>query len=263
MSDQIAAKYIAEEHVQAFKNAARRWSVWILVRGSNPNSKQYIGRPGYVPKRLDCKAKTAKLDQPPYRLAGLVASPEIHPQAFGGRDVSKEWRQFQQYLYVPAAGENRMYLPQGKPYTLELDRNHQHYGCVIFTKYGLSTDKNYIYGDYDLYGIVSEKDPANNVFVEETRLHSDMPHNRGPELFDVQHFLNRQLGVPMILHGSQEKYSEHTDEDILVFWPDGATVTEAKGRNEIEQLYQTTFQGRLPHGKGTPSQSHTGQWKRV
>lgn len=263
MSDQIAAKYIEPDHIQAFKDAAKRWAVWILVRGSNPASRQYIGKAGYVPKRLDCKAKTAQIDLPPYRLAGLVASPETHSQAFAGRDVSKEWRQFQQYLYIPAPGENRMYLPPGKPYTLETNSKHVHFGCVIFTKYGLITDKNFIYGDYDLYAIVSEKDPANNIFVEETRLHADMPHNRSPELFDVQHFLNRQLKVPMILHGTQETYSEHTEDEIVVFWPDGQTITEAKGKGEIEQLYATTFQGRRPHGKGTPTQPHTGKWKRV
>jgi hypothetical protein len=261
--DPIAAKHIAPEHIPAFQKAAKRWAVWILVRSSNPASRQYIGKPGYVPKRLDCKAKTAKIDRPPHRLAGLVASPEIHPLAFGGRDVLKEWRDFQKYLYVPVPGQPRMYLPAGKPYTIESDRRHVHYGCVIFTRYGLSTDKNFIYGDYDLYAIVSEKDPTNNVFVEETRLHADMPHNRSPELFDVQHFLNRELGVPMILHGTQETYSEHTEDEIVLFWPDGVTITEAKGKAEIAELYKTTFQGRQAHGKGTPTQPHKGQWKRV
>jgi hypothetical protein len=263
MSDQIAAKYVDPGHVQAFKQAAKRWAVWILVRGSNAASRQYIGLRGYVPKRLDCKAKTAKIDLPPYRLAGLVASPEVHPLAFAGRDVSAEWGQFQKYLYIPGPGEKRMYLPSGKPYALEPDPKHMHYGCVFFTKYGLITDKNFIYGDYDLYAIVSQKNPSNNIFVEETRLHPDLPHNRSPELFDVQHFLNRQLQVPMILHGSQETYSAHTEEDIVIFWPDGETITEAKGKAEIEQLYATTFQGRQAHGKGTPTLPHMGKWKKV
>jgi hypothetical protein len=263
MSDQIAAKYIAAEHVQAFKSAAKRWAVWILVRSSNPESHKYIGKPGYVPKRLDCKAKTAQIDRPPYRLAGLVASPDIHPLAFGGRDVSNEWLQFQPYLYIPEPGQKRTYLPAGKPYTLEMDANHVHFGCVIFTKYGLITDKNFIYGDYDLYAIVSEKDPSNNIFVEETRLHPNMPHNRSPELFDVQHYLNRLLRVPMILHGTQETYSLHTKDDVVIFWPDGATITEAQGKDAIEQLYKTTFQGRRAHGKGVPAQPHKGKWKRV
>ena len=52
----------------------------------------------------------------------------------------------------------------------------------------------------------------------------------------------------MILHGSQEKYSAHTDEDIVVFWPDGQTITEIKGRNEIERMYRDTFEGRMAKG---------------
>lgn len=257
----IAENYVHPGHVRAFQEAARRWKVWILVRQSNPASRRYMGLPGYVAKRLDCKAKTAKRDVGPYKLAGLVADPTIHPNAFAGRDVSKEWRDFQPQLYKPAPGERRMYLPAGKLYTVQLDPNHKHYGCVAFTSYGLSTNLNYIFGDYDLYGIVSQADPANNVFVQESRI--GQPHNRGPELFDVQHFLNKRIGIPMILHGSQEKYSPHTGEDIVIFWPDGRKVTEAKGGEEIRKLYETVFQGRQAAGKGAAAQAHRGRWRRV
>ncbi|MBI1358433.1 MAG: hypothetical protein GC160_29200 [Acidobacteria bacterium] len=268
MSVAIAENYIAAEHVAIFQEAARRWDVYILVRQSNAASKEYIGQAGYTPKRLDCKAKTAKEDLPPYRLAGLVVNPHIHPDAFRGRnldDVKQTWDSFaEKYLWAPGEGEQpRLYLPQGKLYTLQLDKAHKHYGCAAFTKFGLATRLEYIYGDYDLYGIVSAQDPSNNVFVQEFRLHQGLHHARGREFFDVQHYLNRRMGVAMVLHGSQEKYSAHTDEDIVVFWPDGRTITECHGLAEIEALYREQFQGRKTGGKGMPTQPHFGQWKRV
>ncbi len=267
MMHQIASQYIHEDHIAVFQEAAKRWDVYILVRQSNAASKDYIGLPGYVPKRLDCKAKTAKVDAPPYRLAGLVVSPHIHPRAFAGRnleDVKQTWDGFaQKYLWEPAEGEKRTYLPQGKHYRVELRQDHQHYGCAIFNKSGLTTHIAYIYGDYDLYGIVSAKDPANNVFVEEFRHHEGLRHARGQEFFDVQGFLNRRMGIPMVLHGSQEKYSPHTDENIVVFWPDGVKITECLGLAEIEKLYEEEFQGRKVGGPGAPTTPHFGHWQRT
>ena len=65
-----------------FLEAARQFQIWILVRRTNRASLEYVGRPGYTPKRIDCKAKTADIDIAPYRLAGLVVDPGIHPKAF-------------------------------------------------------------------------------------------------------------------------------------------------------------------------------------
>jgi len=55
-----------------FLEAARQFQIWILVRRTNRASLEYVGRPGYTPKRIDCKVKTADIDSAPYRLAGLV-----------------------------------------------------------------------------------------------------------------------------------------------------------------------------------------------
>jgi len=65
-----------------FLEAARHFQVWILVRRTNVASLQYIGQPGYIPKRIDCKAKTADKDVPPYKLAGLVVDPNLQGNAF-------------------------------------------------------------------------------------------------------------------------------------------------------------------------------------
>jgi len=65
-----------------FLEAARQFQIWILVSRTNRASLEYVGRPGYTPQRIDCKAKTADIDIAPYRLAGLVVDPGIHPKAF-------------------------------------------------------------------------------------------------------------------------------------------------------------------------------------
>src|SRR5579864_7901643 len=57
-----ASDYMRDLDIQTFKAAAKLYNVWILVRESNPAARQYIGVKGYSPKRLDCKAKTAKRD---------------------------------------------------------------------------------------------------------------------------------------------------------------------------------------------------------
>jgi hypothetical protein len=65
-----------------FLSAASHFRVWILVRRTNRASLSYVGQPGYTPKRIDCKAKTAAYDRLPYRLAGLVVDPYTHPGVF-------------------------------------------------------------------------------------------------------------------------------------------------------------------------------------
>ena len=40
-----------------------------------------------------------------------------------------------------------------------------------------------------------------------------VPNCRGREFFDVQNMLNRRMGVPMVLHGAQEKFATEVAED--------------------------------------------------
>lgn len=61
---------------------------------------RFYGLPGYYPKPLNIKAKTATTDVGNYQLAGLVASPEIHPTAFGGRDFSDVIRLWEKSLPI-------------------------------------------------------------------------------------------------------------------------------------------------------------------
>jgi len=245
--------------IAACREAAKFHQVYILVRRTNPKSIQYIGSPGYVAKRLDCKAKTA--DKPvtlsgglQKEVAGLVVDPTLegfHAAFKPGKliEAQEEWRKFKP-LVAPAmlTADGKLaytYMPKGKYYAVQLDKNHKHYGCVMFSQSSLLSAAKYIHGDYDLYDIVPVANPEENIVYQGRRL--DVPHNRGKRFFDVQHFLNRKMGAPLVLHGSQAKWKDHTNEPIDIFCPNG-DVREASNITQIQQLYQAVFKGRQPYG---------------
>jgi hypothetical protein len=269
-----AIDYMRSLDVQAFVTAAGRFKVWILVRRSNVAAKDHIGKPGFSPKRLDCKAKTADKNAQlgilgEKKTAGLVVDPTIPGMETAFEKSTKHsnavriWREsFQNMCYFPQPGDQpRTYYPQGKLYTVQSDQKHPRYGCVMFSSGSLVSAGSYVHSDYDLYAIVPEDDPTTNVRVKEKRL--GMSHSRGREFFDIQHFLNRTMGVAMVLHGDQEKYSDDTDDKVDVFWPDGRPPTEAYGASQIRSLYETTFKGRQMFGPGAKPQPYFGQWEQV
>lgn len=263
MPDTPAIADAMRKYRQAFSAAAKWFNVYILVRRTNQMSLQYVGKPGFVPKRLDCKAKTADCDyvHPQYgpkMVAGLVVdSTTTGRDAFtSGRkydSATLEWRGFAATMLDPAVltleGQKAVtYVPNGKFYFVDLNPASARFGCVKFTSGSLLTAGKYIHGDYDLYGIVRADDPSRNVGVTETRL--GQKHVRSPEFFDVQNYVNRLLGVPMVLHGAQEGYgAEHSDEGVDVFTPDGK-MFGAENKAEIARLYATTFTGRQLFTKG-------------
>jgi hypothetical protein len=270
-----AHDYMRPVDVHAFQCAAKFYKVWILVRASNPEARKFIGIPGYVPKRLDCKAKTADRDVTvpgvpgKAQTAGLVVDPLLDDMAMreafaDSADHARAvgyWRMFESHCYIPKPGEKLLWYPGGKFYSVQRDRTHPHYGCVMFSSSSNAAAGSYIHSDYDLYGIVRADDPEANVRVKETRL--GQPHNRGRELFDIQHFLNKRMGVAMILHGEQEKFSDDMDDELDVFWPDGEKVTTEKGATAIHRLYRTTFKGRRLYGRDGDPRPLFGLWETV
>lgn len=266
--------FMRTQDVAVFRAAAKHFDLWILVRRTNPAALPYIGLNGYVPKPLDCKAKTADRnvivpDQTAAKkTAGLVVDPTLpgFETAFDksgkAHSAAAEWANFKKLVYAPAPGAaTRVYLPMQQPYYVQRDIDHRHYGCVMLTRSLLATAGTCIHGDYDLYAIVPNANRAENVFVNEKRF-GDVPHARGPEFLDVQMYLNRGIGSPMVRHGDQEKYAGHSDEDIDVFHPDGVTITELLGRESIQWFYDEVF-GRKPAAKGAAAQPHTGLWKKI
>ncbi|MCP5119523.1 MAG: hypothetical protein GY953_52655 [bacterium] len=269
-------KHMRAVDVTAFQNAAERYGAYILVRRTNTSALKYIGKLGFLPKRLDCKFKTADTDFSHagvgrvLNVSGLVVNPLMDAEfakAFGPKkfQVSSElWRRYSHQVVAElpthddAGNRNYVYFPGGKLYSVDSNRNSAFFGCVMFSSSSLASAASYIHADYDLYGIVPADNPAQNIAVRETRL--GQPHSRGRLFFDVQHAVNRAMGVPMVLHGSQEKYTEDMDDQIDVFYPDGKTVMCCSGVPDIERLYQTEFRGRKMFSSSTQVRELHGNW---
>lgn len=271
-SNKEVYKYMPAKHVVAFLRAAGFFKVWILVRRGNAESLQWVGKDGYVPKPLDCKAKTA--DRPDTGCSGLVASPELKADAFLPLKLKKakeEWAKFADKLYTFDPGNPRKNLEAdraGKHYTLQLDKSNRHYGCVLF-KPVFRAQAEYLHADYDLYAIVPSADPTLNKFVQETGF-GDAPHSRSQNLYDVQYFF-KAAGIregedfcsPMIRHGEQETFKTDWNDTLDVFWPDGKTITALDGSIAIQDFYRTTLKGRQQVGDNAVIVPWGDKWKRT
>lgn len=250
-------QHMRPKDIQAFRETAKLYKVYILVRRTNRASVRYMGAAGYVPKRIDCKAKTADLDIlvpgiGPKEVAGLVVDPTLDgfgaafatPQKYAG--ALREWTKFAKLLptaAVTAPGSGYTYIPEGGVYAVQLDPAHKHYGCVLFSAFSLISAGKFIHGDYDLYDIVPANNPTRTGAFKSEML--GQSHHRDRDLFDVQHALNRRMGMAAVLHGSQAQFAaEHSDEPVDVFFPDGVTVKEIANRAALEALYAGEFGGR-------------------
>jgi len=263
---------IRSSDMQVFRAAAKHFRVYILVRATNAASLSYIGMAGFSAKRLDCKAKTADksvvVQGRTREIAGLVVDPNIvGPLAFDGDKFQKalrEWTEFEPLVCRSFWQDGRRaltYFPGGKVYGVQLDPESPRYGCVLFASSSLVSAATYVHGDYDLYAIVRADKPGETLLVKDEML--GFKHFRSKELLDVQIFINKRIGRPMILHADQEKYSAHTDETVYAFFPDGTTVRELSNLAEIEGFYLTELQGRKTGGKGATLEPAEGLWKRV
>ncbi|MGA2096671.1 MAG: hypothetical protein ABSH39_10265 [Candidatus Acidiferrum sp.] len=211
-----------------FLEAASHFQVWILVRRTNVASLKYIGKPGYTPKRIDCKAKTADLDEVNWKLAGLVVSPIVHPKSFMPTKVKK----------AKEAWEAMSSL-MGSVYTVDMDKKSRHYGC-------LKLGSCYIHGDYDLYDIIDIKQAHRNLALVETLL--GQPHRRGAKVLAVQTFINNRIGSPMIQHGGEAQYADHSEQSIDAFGPNGEDVT-ILNEFSVRGWYEKVFEGRQTLGQ--------------
>jgi hypothetical protein len=270
-----ASDYVSHDHVAVFRAAARHFNVFIAVRQTNAHSLPYVTRPGYAAKRFDCKAKTAKgdvvLKGRPRKTAGLVVDWDVmgdqRAVAYGDglREAEKAWKAFSSYhvkgIHDEYGKPRYTYVPGGKLYWTQEDPASAHYGCVQFASSSLITAGVYIHGDYDLYAIVPADARSQTTYIVNPGWGNiEMPHARGKELYDVQIYINSHCGRPMVLHGDQEKYKAHEDDNLVVFFPDGVTEREYRGKAAIETLYRTVFEGRKT---GTPMEPREMGWRTV
>lgn len=263
-------QFIRSKDVAVFKRVAKRFNVYIAVRRTNPASLPYIEKAGYEPKQLNCKFKTADKDAVVEgrhsRVAGLVVDPSQPgmQQAFKSpqkhRKAMEIWRDYGP-RFVWQEGDP---VTSGKPYLVDRDPTSPHFGALKSGFYHSRRSAKFIHGDYDLYDIVKADDPAKHIVVRETRYDwsgdKGVPHVRVPEFMDIQNNLNNGFGVPMVRHGSQAGFSDYTEDDIDVFFPDGATVKACLGEGQIRALYQREFKGRSHIHKDAPVRPHTGLW---
>jgi hypothetical protein len=209
---------------QVFLDAARHFQVWILVRRTNRASLEYIGKAGFVPKPIHCKAKTADENLGRYMLAGLVIDPTGREGAFKPeryQDAVKCWKHTQQLL--------------GTVFTVDQDASSVRCGCLMM-------QRNYIHGDYDLYDIIDITQAHRNLAAVEVLL--GQPHRRGPMVLRVQEFVNSRIGSPMLQHGADAQFlGEHRSEPIDAFGPGGEDVT-ILNQFSIKAWYKDRFGGR-------------------
>lgn len=221
-----------QQHKDIFSKAAKG-KFWILVRVTNKHSLPYIGNPLYSPKRMDCKAKTADKDVGNLKLKGLVASPKIHPTAFGPDKLTETlslWTKMQ-------INENNDPAFANLPYKVDLNRNSKHYGCLMY-------HEKYIHGDYDLFDIIDVNQLQRNL-----ALHIDEGgriHRMGANFKKIQDFVNAEIKTDMIQHGGEAQFRSWesvSEQYIDVFGPNGEVFTIIN-KFSLISWYNNQFKGR-------------------
>jgi hypothetical protein len=108
------------EHVEELAKHCQKKERMVVVRVSNEDALKFQGRKGHLPKPLDVKLKTAKGEDYPESIRGLVVRP---------KEPMKDWEK-----------ENMDYL-----------LSHDYY----FDKNGVLRDPNHnvFYGDYDVQSV--------------------------------------------------------------------------------------------------------------
>jgi hypothetical protein len=203
---------------RVFAEAAKKFQVWLLVRQTNQASWKYIGLPNYFPKPITCKAKTADIDALPgaggqrsrYDTAGLVVDPTVHKNVFSGAKATGALRLWNDFKadYLGARGSD---------YQVDSDPKSRHFGCVQYKG-------KYLHGDYDLYDIIVVGHVRANLAVVGTR--DGAPDFRPARLLPIEDFVNGRIGTEMVHHGGQFQYSEHTNDVVEIFGPNGESAVE-------------------------------------
>jgi hypothetical protein len=165
-----------DDHRDVFFKTADQCRCWIGVREPNPLADQWIGKAGYVPKSLSCKAKTA--DNPSFRFAGLVVDPVARPEAFKKESLAgarETW--------------TKKFLKGGRvPAEFTCIQTGPERGLV---KRGGSA----IYADYDLMAISRSGERGEMLFTDQAQQ---------AELYaKVEPLLRQGLGVPMVQHPTE------------------------------------------------------------
>ena len=179
-----------------FSECAVSLKLWILVRRTNPKSLDYVGRAGLYPKTDRMQSQNSRRGIASW----IVVSADVLPNVFEPQKRGKALRIWEDFV-IHHLGKDG--------FDVDADKNSPRYGC-------LRQRGKYIYGDYDLYDIVLP-DQANRNLALVGKLH-DQDHRRGPKFYEVQRFINSRIGAPMVQHGGEAQFTDHSEQilDALV-----------------------------------------------
>ncbi len=206
---------------EVFGDAATSLNLWILVRRTNPASLKYIGKHGFTPKPLNCKAKTADLG----KAAGLVVDASLHKTSFRPAKLESAMRIWKEFAKKHLGRDG---------FDVETSESSAYYGC-------LTLNGKYIHGDYDLYDIIIPGQERGNLVAMEEML--GQPHRRGPKVLQVQKYINERIGVEMVQHGYEAGFADHSQQSIDVFGPGGEETT-ILNEFSVRGWYRDKFKGR-------------------
>ena len=250
--------------IGVFLAAARFFDHVILVRATNPDSLRYVAQPGFYPKPIDCKAKTAdnnahiNAHKIYSRTAGLVVDPTIvGPKAFRENKYRKALESWTDFLADKSPNERtkRVYRRRGTSkgfYSVDLDLESPHYGCLLISpdtmKQGFETADHatpgwrrdrmqYLHGDYDLYAVIDADKPDSPTLKNKILGIDNFYSPREPEIAE---FINRGIGAPMIQHGEQYRY-KHQGDKLYVFYPFGGKYQLDEGEIAIKDIFEVLY----------------------
>jgi hypothetical protein len=231
---------------------ADEFGVIILVRQTNEESLQYVGRSGFYPKPAILKAKTADLNPPQqtrliggvkraltYRIAGLVVHPGFQPNAYRASKIPKVQKSWDDTLTVLAPTLKGRQIDLTRPdswslwgverqsangspwhWRVDVDPSSETFGCIQLRRGSLPW--SYIHGDYDLKDVIVVGRETDNRRQEDNidgLKNYYIPLLEGLEFGEIRRQLNQRMGVEMIQHGAEAQYFWHGDEAIIVAYP--------------------------------------------
>jgi hypothetical protein len=124
-------------------------------------------------------------------------------------------------------------------------RQDDFFGCVQFND---TVQWYFLHGDYDLKDLIPAGQPEQNLWFD-GRMNGH-EHTYSKHFIRVQRHVNFLIKTPMIQHGSEFGYSDHSEDAIWVFVPNLFSQHQGgpwliQGKQRIEKMYEDVFTGRI------------------
>ena len=212
------------DHAQNMNFFAKLFNAVLIVRDSNPDTVRFMDDPDYMPKPMECKAKTAKVGDH----LGLVVDP-THPVQAKAWDAA-----------IKAAQD------AGDAHKAAYLEHHRERALEAWTSYGkkMQEEDGYhvndvgviykppfkgVHGDYDLHGVFTVDEKGG---VTSAVSYGDGSAQNNQDTAGLREQLNsflRSVSNPviklkeMVLHGGQDNWNhvgKTSDPPVTIFLPD-------------------------------------------